>query len=36
VTLPPDVPTGPAELVVTVESPNCKPPQEGWAQAAIG
>ena len=26
-TLPPEVPTGPAELVVTVESPNGKQPQ---------
>jgi len=35
-TLLPEVPTGPAELVVTVESPNGKPPQVGWAQSALG
>jgi len=35
-TLPPEVTTGPAELVVTVESPSGKPPQKGWAQSTVG
>jgi hypothetical protein len=35
VTLPPEVPTGPAELVVTVESPNGKQSHPRGVPAAV-